>query len=636
MTWLLPAFLGAGALIGLPILLHLLRRKPQKHIPFPSLRFLGPSTLRETKKHRILRWIVLILRCLAIAALAAGFARPFFGQKINPHASGVIVAIDNSFSMQAGNRWADLKNWAIDRLSVLRDGDQAGLLLMHPSPHWLVKMTPDLAAVRAALEKLQPGYETTRYRPALLATGEILKSLPVAKRELVWMADEQRIGWNGVDFSQTLPPGVMLTLPPELPPVNRQSSVSIARIRRSSVELKLRNFSDTEDHRLLSLFVNGQKNGEFPVSLPGNASGNRIFPIQISQEGPFTIQAALDPDDLAADDTAYGIGDSTRGQTVFLAPANEPDFVAHAVKATQSLSYPLRAEPIPQNKWPTRFVAILRGDTVFRPPYLAALEEFAKNGGNAWVMVDGSLLQKDWLKRQGITITPLSEPGHLQNWDITHPILAAFTESHALQSLLELSFDKGWAISGVEPLAKWRDGSIAVGILETGHSRLLITGFDTSRASGSFPLKTAFVPLVHQALTWLAPTREADDFHVGQAIPLPAETGKLSINGKPSVQAGNSFTPTVPGIYEFSSASGIKLFAVNISEDESDPTLWPKLDDLAKLQSLEPPKTAPSATASVTLTGLEAEQRTSLWWWLLAAAMLFLIVETGLSNRTIP
>lgn len=633
MNWLLPAFLGAGALIGLPVLLHLLRRKPQIRIPFPSLQFLGPSALQETRKHRILRWIVLILRCLAVLALAAGFARPFFGERINPHGRGVIVAIDNSFSMQAAGRWETLGQWVETRLDTLVEGDQAGLLLMHPSPRWLVKMTPDLSAVRSALRDAEPGYETTRYRPALLMAGEVLKSLPVARRELIWMADEQRIGWTGIDFSQTLPPGVMLTLPPEQTEITRQSSVTIGRIQRSSVELKFRNFSNGNDARTLTLFVDDQKTGEFPVTIPAGSSDSRIFPIPSGQR----IRASLDPDDLTVDDTVYGIGDTTHGQTVLLAPADESGFLTHAIASTQSLPNPLRVAPLPEGKWPAGAVAVLRGETAFQAPYLAAFEEFTTNGGNVWIFVNGSTAQKNWLEKRGITIEPRSEPGQPRNWDVTHPILTPFAEGQALQSLLELRFRKGWALTGLEPLAQWSDGSIAAGVLETGNSRLFLTGFDVSRADGSFPLKTAFVPFVHQALIWLGGNeQETGNFRVGQSIQLPAGAGKLSVEGKPPIEISGSFTPTRPGIYQFFQASEVKQFAVNVAEDESDLAPWPEPADFARLQSLESAKNPAPSPAPATFAGAESGQRSSLWWWLLAAAVLFFIAETGLSNRTIP
>src|SRR5436190_20436399 len=105
MTFLAPLFLLGALAVGLPVLFHLIRRTTRERTVFSSLMFLLPTPPRLTKRSRLEHWLLLLLRCLALALLALGFARPFFKQ-ISPADSGgapakrIAVLVDVSASMQ--------------------------------------------------------------------------------------------------------------------------------------------------------------------------------------------------------------------------------------------------------------------------------------------------------------------------------------------------------------------------------------------------------------------------------------------------------------------------------------------------------------------------------------------------------
>ena len=78
MSFLTPWFLlGALAVAG-PVLFHLIRRSARERMPFSSLLFLRPTPPRATRRRKLEHIALLLLRCLGLLLLAAGFARPFF------------------------------------------------------------------------------------------------------------------------------------------------------------------------------------------------------------------------------------------------------------------------------------------------------------------------------------------------------------------------------------------------------------------------------------------------------------------------------------------------------------------------------------------------------------------------------
>ena len=73
-AWLHPWVWLAGALVAVPIAIHLLARDRSRHVPFPSLRFVERTPLSAVARHRLQDIALLLVRMaivlLAVAALA--------------------------------------------------------------------------------------------------------------------------------------------------------------------------------------------------------------------------------------------------------------------------------------------------------------------------------------------------------------------------------------------------------------------------------------------------------------------------------------------------------------------------------------------------------------------------------------
>ncbi|MGB8352349.1 MAG: BatA domain-containing protein [Chthoniobacteraceae bacterium] len=650
MNWLFPGFLAGGFMIGLPVVLHFLRSKPKTLIRFPSLRFLGESAIRDTRKHRLRRWLTLALRTLIIALLAAAFARPFWK---NAQLSGhtvMLVAVDNSMSMQAAGRWEQSRKWALAQLDELKPGDQAGLLLMNPTPTWLAAISDDLPQVRAILQNAQPGFETTRYANALEMAGGTLASHPAHTKILVWMADEQRLGWLGTPFDRKLPAGVQIRYGDTFPGPKSQAAITSAHWVSgpgvTAIEADIRLFSPDKQTRHIIVESGGKTLAEQDVELLRDTANKIEIPLKIPPDSQVdSIRISMDPDDLPADDTLWVAGGlRVASPILFTPPGDSVDYMTHALVSTQKLTEGgLHVEPYPAGDWTSASVAIVTG-ACFDAPQVAQLDRFAAGGGVLWIFVDGSPSQARWLKNHGVETTGHTgedTPWHLRDWDSEHPILVAYAND-SLLPLMDIEFYSGSNLAGdnIVPVANWPDGKAAIAEWSFGGRRMFLCGFPLDRSATNWFVQPSFVPFVHQAALWLAASANArSNWHVGDTIPLPAPVGTWRVvdspRPAPERKVAGSIRPDVPGLYEFSDGKNRQLYAVNVPPEESDLSSWPNRDQLAALESKETsqPGEAP-ARVKVTVSDEITESQQRIWWWLLAACCAGMLAELALANRT--
>jgi hypothetical protein len=70
------SLLFGGLLLAIPVLLHLVMRQQPKQLIFPALRFVKQRQDANRRQLQLRHWLLLLLRCLAIALLAGVLARP--------------------------------------------------------------------------------------------------------------------------------------------------------------------------------------------------------------------------------------------------------------------------------------------------------------------------------------------------------------------------------------------------------------------------------------------------------------------------------------------------------------------------------------------------------------------------------
>jgi len=146
--WFLLGLLG----LGLPVWLHLLRRRHNPPRPFPSLMFFERRPQSSIRQRRLRYWGLLLLRCLLLAALVLAFARPY-RRVLSAGAAErlMVLALDESFSMRQADRMARAGRAAMELLGKARPGERVEVIAFASRVRVLSQPSSDPAAARAAI-----------------------------------------------------------------------------------------------------------------------------------------------------------------------------------------------------------------------------------------------------------------------------------------------------------------------------------------------------------------------------------------------------------------------------------------------------------------------------------------------------
>jgi hypothetical protein len=104
LSFLNPLYLFGLAAAAIPILIHLFTRKRPREVPFSSLEFLTEVNRSEIRRIRVKQLLLLLLRTLAVIALALAMSRPVVKASAGARggaATTIVALVDRSGSMGA-------------------------------------------------------------------------------------------------------------------------------------------------------------------------------------------------------------------------------------------------------------------------------------------------------------------------------------------------------------------------------------------------------------------------------------------------------------------------------------------------------------------------------------------------------
>ena len=344
-SFVTPAMLGAAALVALPIAAHLLHRRVKRSVVFPSVELLLETRASQSSLLRLRRWLLLMLRCLAVLLLVGAFARPLLNAepKATAHhdqAATFVLVVDRSASTQqivgGVSAMQSLRVAAGVEFDAMVTGlDRVQVVWADAAPEAaFAQPTTNHALVRQELERTEPTHERANLRGAISLAGRVLAEADGARR-LVVISDLQASHWGEIDAAAfaSLPADASVAVPsfeaaaagnatlaslqtePALPVVGQPLIVTA----------EVRNHTPISRRIEVRLEVEGRPHSRRDVSVEPWSSGQAVFRIDPRRPGSLELMAAIPDDALAIDNARHAVVEVVDRLPVLLASDDRPD-----------------------------------------------------------------------------------------------------------------------------------------------------------------------------------------------------------------------------------------------------------------------------------------------------------------------
>lgn len=684
MSFLNPLFLFGLFAAAIPILIHLFTRRRPREVQFPSLEFLSEVNQSEIRRLRIKQWLLLLLRTLAIVAIAMAMARPAVrgaAGLTSGAATTVVVLLDKSGSMGAdagasaggaegaGNLMAAARRIVEDLLTTLGPSDELMLIPYDRAPH-PVSETPlsDLARLRAATQGLEAGASITDHGPALDYATRVLTESRSLNRELFWISDFQRTGFTGADTGAAFaaPDGPWdqsrVYLVPMIARTTSNVALTEAGLAPAEGGVALTVTATAYDASPGDLAVEAREVdtafelGRGFVDLPAQGEAATLLPLaRLPEEGGV---AEIPADALGLDNRRYFAAGRAGTQTILIRENAGTSAVRLALSAGSPASG-LAVESVTPANLSARLadadVVVINDVERLGPTELQAVLDYHRAGGALFVVLGERADTGFWNE----SVLPDLGIGSLGDLQQTTPgaawRLRRATAGHAV--LAGFPARVGEALSNAQ-FSRIRSFTPAPGartLLEYGPSlpalvqgpQLLVFAGSLEPGASDFPVSGAYLPLLHQAVKVLGRGTAAASLEPGDRYAAPATTGSWRIVRQDGDEVPSELVATegamrivsepleAPGLYRVLRAGEVRsTFAVNPAANE---TALEPLDDDAVIGAF------PAGRARIMRPGADLATRVrearfgkELWSWFVILALLLLAAETVLARWGMP
>ena len=678
MSFLAPLFFAALAALSVPVLIHMIQRQRTEVIEFPSLMFVRKIPFHSLRRQRIRHWLLLLLRCAALALLIAAFTRPFFRSAALAAVGGgsreVVILVDRSYSMGYDGRWERARDAARGVVRDLGADDQATIIFFDSGAESGARSTTDRASQLAAIDAAELGAGTTRFGPALQLAQGILEDSDQPLLEVALISDFQRVGVDSA-ANTLLPPGTVL-IPISVSEDAAVANVSVAGAsvqrdlfsgrERAAVTARLANRgNETVENLRVSLELNERELESLSVTIEPNSPATVTFsPFTLEETAtPVSVRAAADA--LPHDDVFhFTVAPGDLVPVLLIASPGAADanlYLQRALAIGTSPSFELTVRSVDQVTLADVAAAsvIVLNDVGLPDGQIGtAITRFVEAGGGVWIALG------ERVRWPGDNLTLLPGPidapadrdgrgGAIGFVDYSHPVFGVFSapRSGDLTAPRFLRYRPLAVTPETSVLARFDNGAPALVEHPVGEGRVLIWTSTIDNFWNDFVLKATYLPFAHKVVEYLA----------GYAAPTPYLTAGqvLDLAEYPGASGLDALSPNLvvrdpsedrveigrdgrPGFIELSEQG---FYEVRDTGADAPPVVVAVNVDLSEsnLERVDPEELVAMATgraggdrsvvAERELRAEDLERRQTLWWYLLVGALGFLTAETVISNR---
>ncbi len=627
-SFLSPLFLVGALAAAIPVVLHLLKRSPERRVRFAAVALLRHAPVEHTATRRLRQIALLLLRVAAVVLLALAFARPFFPSAVATAAGTTVVALDTSVSLSAPGRFARARQLANDAIASAPAGDDVAVVTFADQAEVVLRPSPDRALARSAIEAATPGFGATRYRAGLNVAGQLLAGRPGKGGEIVVVTDLQENGWDAGDRA-SVPESARVEIR-DVGALPENLAVVGVRVDGDRLVATIHNAGTLARETRARLTLDGRAAGQTNVSIGPQQAADASFAIVSGAEAAIAID---DRDGAQADNVRYALLTGTTKPAVLVLTAtgdlDRDAFYMHQALVSggaASQMFDVAGVSAAQfGGWADARVSEYAAVLVLSTRGLErhgreALASYVAHGGGVLITagpeVDGDVIAD--VLGAGAPLVMADESGASQSLapaDVRHPIFRAFGPAVASLGLVKFSRTARISGSGCQTLAKFTSGNAAVIDCVAGNGRAIVVASDLNHRWNDFPLHASFVPFLHETVRYVSRAeRSGSEYLVGEAPGgVPATPGIFTI---PGAQNGRP--------------DRARRVAVNVDPRESDPARISADDFQAAVAHLKD-----SAAVAAHVAAADEERRQRVWQYLLAVMLAALVVEGVIASRTV-